>query len=91
MLAGALFMLTGMVSGIVGTYQLISFCDRRLKIGVVQPMGRGIIGSVIGMFLFFMLAAGWTEIELAAFMGGGFLVGAAFGIRQELRECGPVN
>ena len=83
-----LFVLGGSILGVAGVHTVVVFADRKLKVGLAQPLGFGMTGVCAGIALAQLLAplAGWRmSVPLGAIIIGG-MCGAAFGIWNQTRS-----
>lgn len=82
-----LFVLGGPFLGVAGVHAMVVLADRKLKVGLAQPLGFAVTGICAGVALAQLLGpvAGWrTSVTLATVIIGG-MCGAAFGIWNQLR------
>ena len=72
--------------GVAGVHAVVVLADRKLKVGLAQPLGFGVTGVCAGIALAQLLGplAGWRmSVTLAAVIFGG-MSGAAFGIWNQI-------
>jgi hypothetical protein len=81
-----LFVLCGSILGVAGVHAVVVLADRKLKVGLAQPLGFGVTGVCAGIALAQLLGplAGWRmSVTLAAVLIGG-MCGATFGIWNQI-------
>lgn len=81
-----LFVLGGSILGVAGVHAVVVLADRKLKVGLAQPLGFGVAGVCAGVALAQLLGpiAGWrTSVMLGALIIGG-ISGATFGIWNQI-------
>ncbi len=81
-----LFVLGGSFLGVAGVHAVVVIADRKLKVGLAQPLGFSVTGVCAGAALAQLLGpiAGWRmPVMLGAVIIGG-MSGAAFGIWNQI-------
>ena len=79
--------LAGGFVGVVVAYVIVSIFDRKLKIGLVQPIGFGVVGLLVGVVLsqLFGAAVRWEQSVILSTIAVCGVLGLCFGVFRQRR------
>ena len=84
----ALYVTGGTVAGVVTAHCGILFFSKLLNVSIVQPLGLGIVGAGIGLYVSRMMGrqVGWNTLLLIIPIVAGAIGGIALGLFQQIKK-----
>lgn len=88
-----LFVIAGSILGVAGSHLLVWAGDRVFNTGLVQPLGYGMFGAVLGTAFGSAIGrvVGWKLPPALTPIVLGFVIGAGFGIWKSRREVSVIE